>query len=64
MNREAPPAGPEDFYIFMAIAKQVGKDRRGNPIFKRDPDGTATGPASATIVGWGLSTGLEGKAPF
>jgi type I restriction enzyme M protein len=28
-----------DYPIFMAIAKAVGKDRRGNTIFRRDPDG-------------------------
>jgi type I restriction enzyme M protein len=40
MNREARTRRPNDYDIFMAIAKRVGKDRRGNPIFKRDPDGT------------------------
>jgi type I restriction enzyme M protein len=31
-------AGP-DYAIFMAIAEHVGHDRRGNTIFRRDPDG-------------------------
>lgn len=40
MNRETIGRKPVDYDIFMAIAKKVGKDRRGNVIFKRDPDGT------------------------
>lgn len=28
-----------DYDVFMAIAEKVGKDRRGNPIYKRDEDG-------------------------
>ncbi len=28
-----------DYDVFMAIAEKVGKDRRGNPIYKRDDDG-------------------------
>lgn len=39
-NQEARTRTPRDYEIFMAIAKKVGKDRRGNPLFKRDPDGT------------------------
>lgn len=32
--------GPDDEYpIFMGIAERVGHDRRGNPTFRRDPDG-------------------------
>ena len=30
---------PPEYSIFMAIAKSVGKDRRGNTIFKRDKEG-------------------------
>lgn len=30
---------PPDYDVFMAIAKKVGKDRRGNPIYVRDDDG-------------------------
>lgn len=30
--------GP-DYNIFMAVAKRVGKDRRGNIIYEREPDG-------------------------
>ncbi|MBK1704746.1 hypothetical protein CKO40_09395 [Halochromatium glycolicum] len=40
MNREARTRKPADYDIFMAIAKKVGKDRRDNPLYKRDPDGT------------------------
>lgn len=29
----------EDYPVFMAIAERVGKDRRGNTIYKRDPEG-------------------------
>lgn len=29
----------EDYAVFMAIAEKVGKDRRANPIYKRDPHG-------------------------
>lgn len=32
-------AQKEDYDVFMAIAEKVGKDRRGNPIYKRDDDG-------------------------
>lgn len=32
--------GAEDYQVFMAIAEKVGKDRRGNPIYERDEDGT------------------------
>ena len=30
-----------DYPVFMAVAEKVGFDRRGNPVFKRHPDGTA-----------------------
>jgi type I restriction enzyme M protein len=30
---------PADYSIFMAVAKKVGKDRRGNIIYKRDKEG-------------------------
>jgi type I restriction enzyme M protein len=30
---------PNDYEIFMAIAETLGKDRRGNPVYKRDDDG-------------------------
>ncbi len=29
----------EDYNVFMAIVKKVGKDRRGNPIYRKDDDG-------------------------
>ena len=29
----------DDYEVFMAIAEKVGKDRRGNPIYKRDDEG-------------------------
>lgn len=40
MNQESISGKSKDYQIFMAIAKRVGKDRRGNIVFKRDPDGT------------------------
>lgn len=33
------PIGNEDYEVFMAIVEQVGKDRRGVPIYERDDDG-------------------------
>ena len=33
------PLDKEDYDVFMAIVEKVGKDRRGEPIFKRDEDG-------------------------
>lgn len=29
-----------DYPVFMAVAEKAGVDRRGNPIYKRNPDGT------------------------
>jgi type I restriction enzyme M protein len=40
MNQESIAGKSKDYDIFMAIAKKVGKDRRANVLFKRDPDGT------------------------
>lgn len=37
-ERDAAVNG-EDYEVFMAIAENVGKDRRGVPIYKRDEDG-------------------------
>jgi type I restriction enzyme M protein len=28
-----------DYPVFMAVAEKVGFDRRGNPVYKRRPDG-------------------------
>lgn len=39
MNQESLSDAPKDYPIFMAIAKKVGKDRRGNYTHKRDRDG-------------------------
>lgn len=39
MNQESLSGKPKDYSIFMAIAKKVGKDRRGNHTYKRDRDG-------------------------
>ena len=33
------PIDKEDYNVFMAIVEQVGKDRRGVPIYKKDEDG-------------------------
>ncbi|RRR67074.1 MAG: restriction endonuclease subunit M [Candidatus Viridilinea halotolerans] len=32
--------GQVEYPIFMAVAEKVGFDRRGNPLYKRNPDGT------------------------
>jgi type I restriction enzyme M protein len=40
MNKASIARRPMDYEIFMAIAKKVGKDRRGNTLYKRDADGT------------------------
>ena len=34
------PLDDEDYNVFMAIVEKVGKDRRGNQIFKKDEDGS------------------------
>lgn len=39
MNQESLSGAPKDYPIFMALAKKVGKDRRGNHTYKRDRDG-------------------------
>ena len=39
MNQESLSGKTKDYPIFMAIAKKVGKDRRGNHIHKRNKDG-------------------------
>jgi type I restriction enzyme M protein len=33
------PIDNEDYDVFMAIVEQVGKDRRGVPIYEKDDDG-------------------------
>jgi type I restriction enzyme M protein len=38
-ERQLAQDGADDYNIFMAIANNLGKDRRGNPIFLRDEDG-------------------------
>lgn len=38
-ERLAAANGREDYEVFMAIAETVGKDRRGQPIYRRDDDG-------------------------
>lgn len=37
--RAAMMGAPPDYPIFMAIAEQVGFDRRNNPVYRRTPDG-------------------------
>ena len=39
LSRQLAQDSDEDYEVFMAIAEKLGKDRRGNPIFKRDEDG-------------------------
>jgi len=36
---EVSAATEVDYPIFMAVAEQVGHDRRGAPVYRRDPDG-------------------------
>ena len=33
------PIEDEDYDVFMAIVEQVGKDRRGVPVYEKDDDG-------------------------
>lgn len=33
-------ARPRNYPVFMAVADKIGHDKRGNPIFKRNPDGS------------------------
>ncbi|MFV0591680.1 MAG: methylation-associated defense system DNA methyltransferase MAD2 [Draconibacterium sp.] len=39
LERQLAQDSAEDYEVFMAIAEKLGKDRRGNPIYKRDDDG-------------------------
>jgi type I restriction enzyme M protein len=39
LERQLVQETDEDYYVFMAIAEKLGKDRRGNPIYLRDEDG-------------------------
>lgn len=39
MAAEAISGQHADYPVFMAVAEKVGIDRRGNPVFKRRPDG-------------------------
>ena len=38
-ERQLAQDSPEDYEVFMAIAEKLGKDRRGNAIYRRDEDG-------------------------
>lgn len=39
MNQESLSGKPADYSIFMAIARRIGKDRRNNRLYRRDPEG-------------------------
>ena len=39
VERQLALNGNENYDVFMAMANKLGKDRRGNPIYKRDDDG-------------------------
>lgn len=39
LERQLAQDSAENYQVFMAIAEKLGKDRRGNPIYKRDDDG-------------------------
>ena len=38
-QRQLAQEKDEDYFVFMAVAENLGKDRRGNPIYLRDNDG-------------------------
>lgn len=38
-RRELNSGVDDDYPIFMAVAEHIGHDRRGNEVFRRDPDG-------------------------
>ena len=38
-SEQLVPLADEDYDVFMAVVEKVGKDRRGNPIFRKDDDG-------------------------
>lgn len=40
LERQLVQEGNEHYRVFMAIADKLGKDRRGNPIYYRDEDGS------------------------
>lgn len=40
IERQLAQDSEEDYGVFMAIAEKLGKDRRGNPIYVRDEDGS------------------------
>ena len=46
-----------DYPVFMAVAEKVGIDRRGNPVYKRRPDGeiileTDTRTSASASTAW------------
>jgi len=40
----------EDYDVFMAISRKIGHDKRGNPIYKRDTDGTPILDANGDMI--------------
>ncbi|WP_158829016.1 methylation-associated defense system DNA methyltransferase MAD2 [Mucilaginibacter lacusdianchii] len=40
LERQLSQERGEDYAVFMAVAEKLGKDRRGNPIYMRDDDGS------------------------
>ena len=40
---------PEEYPVFMAVAEKVGYDRRGNTLYKRNPDGEEIWEMQETI---------------
>ncbi|HEX5495579.1 MAG TPA: N-6 DNA methylase [Mycobacteriales bacterium] len=41
--------GAQDYPVFMAVAEKVGVDRRGNPVYKRRPDGEVILEVTETV---------------
>jgi type I restriction enzyme M protein len=58
LDAEALGARP-DRQVFMAIVDRVGKDRRGNVIYKRNPDGTDAPPRVRTEQRTAIRDGRE-----
>ncbi|TAK28178.1 MAG: hypothetical protein EPO21_23085 [Chloroflexota bacterium] len=58
LDAEAMGARP-DGQVFMAIVDRVGKDRRGNVIYKRNPDGTEAPPKTRVEMHVAVRDGRE-----
>jgi type I restriction enzyme M protein len=59
-DTEEKSGNMSDYDIFMTMVEKIGHDKRGNPIFKRDPDGNEILGADNSTNG-DTSTSLEHK---